>query len=49
MWLDKRWGTKGVMLLVGLFAGLACGGYVAYRMIVRALGEGEGKEDEEGD
>jgi len=48
MWLDKKLGTGGVMLVVGLFFGLGCGALVAYRMIARSLSNGEkrdGKSD----
>jgi len=48
MWLDGKLGTRGVMLLVGLFFGLGCGALVAYRMIVRSLSNEE-KRDGEGD
>jgi ATP synthase protein I len=36
-WLDERLGTNPILLLVGLFLGLAVGGIAVWRLINRFL------------
>jgi F0F1-type ATP synthase assembly protein I len=38
-WLDRQVGTTPVFVLIGLFAGLALGARVAYRLINRFLAQ----------
>jgi len=45
VWLDSKVDTSPLFILLGLGFGLFSAFYGTYRMLLRALGEGQGKGD----
>ena len=45
LWLDNRFGTKPIFMLVGLFFGLIFAGYGVYQMLLPLLKNQEDKEN----
>jgi ATP synthase protein I len=45
LWLDNRFHTRPILVLVGLFCGLFVAGWGVYRMLVPLLGDQEKKGD----
>jgi ATP synthase protein I len=45
LWLDAKLGTAPIMVIVGLFLGLAVAFYGVYRMLLPLIRSGRDKED----
>jgi F0F1-type ATP synthase assembly protein I len=46
LWVDKRFGTAPLFILIGVFLGFAASGYSFYQTMKKLNGDGNGKHQE---